>query len=449
MILTAILFSISVAQQQPIPISKQVCPEPTGKNGYEDYLYAADISNSQEYRNFGSWEIYVADLARGGSWPKKDEDGKDLPIPKAPGRLTSSSSQLDLRRTKAKQFDRILELVRAGNQKPCFYPKEEIDNLTVFPELVHFKTIAKFIVTSAYVSFAEGRTSEGTEKLFSGLEFAQQIADGPLISDLVAIASRAIIFAQFEEALPQLSVLDCQRIIQSTKALLKRPPPYAKAIDWERKSTLSAFDRIGKNPEKAIEELGGEIDSQNAGFTALAGFAPEKRMAAIQTAKTAISVQYQSMIDRVNGPESRWIKPVKEERGFEHPAEKEWSPEDVGMMMVSIFTPVFSQALTVEARSRTQLRLLLLNARVLEYRWLNAALPKKLADAAPIDELKDPFSGIEFKYELQGRNGYRLYSKGFGDGGEIELRYRRPQVPDSPLRDDGDNPPPRIKPLSS
>lgn len=104
-----------------------------------------------------------------------------------------------------------------------------------------------------------------------------------------------------------------------------------------------------------------------------------------------------------------------------------WARQDADPVVkyfVEVLFPIFDSACMSAARSRTQLRLLNLSARVLEYHWLNNSYPSRLSDLGPDVRLKDPFSGEDFVYE-QKAGGFRLYSKGVKWTGEIELRYRR------------------------
>lgn len=428
--------------QPEAPISKQVCPEPTGKNGYEDYLYAVDIVHSPAFASFEAWESYRTSYkTRSGALT--DPEGKPVPVPPTPAGLTLDSSVLQIRSVKAKLFDRVIDLVRQGNAKPCSFPRKEINIATLFPELTYFRSIAKFIVASAYASFADGRSAEGTEKLLTGLKFAAQISVGPLITDLVAIACRAIVLAQFEENLPQLSEADCQRVIGVARELLQRPIGYSKTLELEREADLKALDllKAGSADLRTMGEMG-TSDGFGRAIEAMAKLPVDQQNEILQSARTSISLYYQKLIAHVSGPEKDLVVPVESGPEFDVETVQDWTPDNISKAIRSIFLPLFAQAGAAEAKARIQLRLLLLHGRVLDYKWINGQLPKKLRDAAPAEEAFDVFTDQDFAYELKGTNGYRLYSKGFGSVGEIELKYRRSQSTESPLRGDGEMPPP-------
>lgn len=438
MILSA-LFGIAWLQQESI--SKRVNPNPTGANGYEEYLYAADIVDSQAYKDFEEWDAYRQAARKGTPWTRVDENEKPVPPPRAPGRLSVESTNLEVKKAKVKAFNRIFDLVQAGNTKEVHDPHIEWDLETLFPQYAGFKGVAKFLTMGAYVSFAEGRTSEGTERLLTALTFAMKFADGPLICELVSIACQAIALAEFEVHLRSLSELDCQRVIRFMRATLKQPSNAVRTFKSERQGIEASMVKALSTPASVTTFFGQDADDA---FTKVLGSMSTNELTQVRERVTqAIETHFAKLIDVASGPESGWVKPISGPSAPDPNSVEKWTPELVGDSLAAALMPVFGQAMQAEAKNRTQLRLLLLHALVLEYRWQEGALPTKLSDAVAGSEIIDPISGKEFKYELQGRNGYRLYSEGFSEIGEIELRYRKaPGGPDSTLREDGDNPPP-------
>ena len=102
-------------------------------------------------------------------------------------------------------------------------------------------------------------------------------------------------------------------------------------------------------------------------------------------------------------------------------------------------TPVDRHAIIAGLRSRTQLRLLRLHAKVIEYRWEHEQLPESLKAAVSDGTEIDPLSGEAFVFERPGVASYRIYGKGMPGVGEIELRYR------APVREPEGTPPPRLR----
>ncbi len=440
MILSA-LFGIAWLQQESI--SKRVNPNPTGANGYEEYLFAADIIDSEPFKKFDEWDAYRQIVRKGGPWDRVDDDGKRVPPPKAPGRLDVESTNLDVRKAKVKTFERIFDLVRAGNNKEVYDPNIQWNLESLFPQYAGFKGVAKLMATGAYVSFAEGRSSEGTERLLSAMTFALKFADGPLICELVSIACQAIVLAEFELHLGSLSEPDCQQIVRFMRATLRKASNAARCFRNEQRGIVSSLEKALAKPDSVATYFG--QDSDDAYLKELGAMTPEQLSQVRVRVMESIGTHFEKLIAVASGPESGWIRPISDPPIVDPNTVQKWTPEVVADSLTGALLPVFGQAMQAEARIRTQLRLLLLHALVLEYRWQEGSLPTKLSEAVSASELTDPITGKEFRYELPGRHGYRLYSAGFGDSGEIELKYRRPASgPESPLREDGDNPPPGL-----
>src|SRR5688572_1830938 len=102
-------------QEKPRPIYSDIISRTTGQNGYEEYVRAADLlrlgpAQAPYAITFGYYE------------PNR---------PQPPF--------LQSRRELMVHGQKVLDLIRAGNKKPVFEPREKLGVWTLFPEFAYFK----------------------------------------------------------------------------------------------------------------------------------------------------------------------------------------------------------------------------------------------------------------------------------------------------------------------
>jgi len=420
--------SIGFCQEVPVPrqlISQQVCPRPAGRNGYEEYLLAADIIESPEAVKFLNWEDYWNRNQTGiyavtaGDVPPKE--------PERPHGLSLNDDLLTIRREKERRFRRILDLVKAGNAKPVWNPRSSMDLDSLLPELGPFRAISRHLVQFAYVSFANGKSAEGTERLIDALRFGIRISQGPMIFRLVSMALASIVLAGFEEHLSRLSEADCHRIIDSWNGVFREADGLENALRSELAGLAASVPMILKEPERFLTLDSEDPDSAKV-LEALKALSPRQIEV---VAELIVKRQTQLTQDYI-----QWIAKSEKNLAIEMPTsaaarvDPRTSIDTLADRVAEDSLPFFTAMTMAEARVRTQLRLLLLHARVLLYRWRHGKLPQKLLNAAAAEECQDPIGEKEFRYVVTSRGTYRLFSEGFGNTGEIELRYRRPPSPD-------------------
>ncbi len=431
---------LSSSLGQPPGLIEQLSIKATGQNGYEDYLRAADLTDRPDYKALGAWLNY-RQFAKANQ-DKKDEEG-NLTDPPVPPGLSPSSSELEVRRARANFMEEALELVRAGNRKPVSDPRTHIDALTLFPELAKFKELAKGFVDLAYVRFADGKSAQGTDALIQTLEMGNGISHGALLNVLVGIACDSLALAAFEAHLDQLSLADARRVETTCRRILGREPAIVASMRLEKQFSMNMLGDSLRSPaefKKAmmIFDFGGE--ESTALQERVESFSAQdlKRLANLTLVE--IAAEFDRVINALSRPEASWTTSVQGPDRYEEAlAQKDLKNitiEEMAMGLASIFHPISSQAALAELRSRTQIRLLLLHAKIIEYRWQNAKVPEKLLDATDAKDVADPMSGEAFKYEAQERNRYRLFSVGRAETGDIELKYRRPIKKEKPGRAD-------------
>lgn len=396
-------------------------PPPTGRNGYEEYAEAAKLTSIPL---FGPYEGLYTNPAGVTSWPG-DDDSVDPAWRELANRL-KGMTYLEIKREEIDRFGQALVLVRAGNLKPVYDPRPRLTPETVFPELSQFRQISRLFAAECYVRFGDGDSAAGTKSLMDGLAFNYYISGGSLIASLVGVAGSSILFRAFEPRLPQLSIHDCRDIETISGQILAAPMGLVVGLEVERKSTTelmaSAFrSTAGLKDLKAL--LVSDTDEKSDPFkdvqTDLASAQPADFVRWGSEASDAVKSLYGGLEQKLLQPEAKWVG----------------SDDDMKLLMsqhspvvnalLNALMPSWDHVMSAFAKQRTQLRLLALHGKVLEYKWQHNKLPDHLADAVDAAGCQDPLSGREFGYTRKG-DGYRLFSYGSKSTGEIELYYKNP-----------------------
>ncbi|HVT14215.1 MAG TPA: hypothetical protein VHE55_18275 [Fimbriimonadaceae bacterium] len=420
---------------------QRIVVHPNPANGYEEYVRATDVVHNYKLSLLLSWtpgqyddlrhakEAVFEKPARGpGKW--SDDDDQRL----AYAKQLHDLDYLEIQKIASHDFGGALDLIRTGNLKQVWDPREKMDAETIFPELADFKTVAKLVKADAYARFASGDSAVGTKDLIDGLTFSRKIAGGNLISELVSIACQAILYGEFEDRLPQLTEKDSESMIKFAEASLAEPPTYLQALKREAAYAINSLDLLFADPGRNDDTQAGQENPISAYVKKMS---PAEKRRAKELLSRNIGSYYDNLLRDMGTDESTWPT-VKDESGLPPVPATITTIEDLSDAILNMMTPIHSQATLAVLRSRTQLRLLDLHARIIRFRWHNNRLPKDLKEVAPENLIADPMTKTTFVYELKD-GGYRLYGRGLDSTGPIDLKYRRPA--NLPGQDDGPIPP--------
>jgi len=396
-------------------------PRPTGHNGYEEYVQAAEILSSAGIRDLLTW-------APGRPRPAKDPDDPDDPGPSKEqlaiyDRL-NALTPLEIRRESMLKCGRALDLISRGNSKPVFDPRGDFGPDTLFPEYPAFRNVSRLALQASAVYAADGRTDLATKALLDQIWFADNFGRSVIISSLIATACSSIAIVGFQDILPRLSQSDAVTIEKSIDALMAKPLAVRSVLRGElsfsvkgldllasEKGDLSGFFGFGDDDNDDDKEAVAQGKAMAKEFASLSPAARQKLIAGIKARQLA----RMNEMDRIFlKPEKDWI-PEFESLGERDDAQ----PTTLSDVIASMLTPVYSQYVLAAERQRTQLRLLKLYAQAIQYRWEYSAWPGKL-DAI------DPMNGLLYIYEVKEDGTIRIASKGTKETGEIDLKYKRP-----------------------
>lgn len=388
-----LLLPLLLSWQKSAPLFSQIFPQPTGQNGYEEYVRAADLVSGQNFE------------------------------PLDP--LSFGSNYLAARQRQAKEFQAAITLVQQGNQKPVRDPRAADPRSDRWPEMPAFRRLGSLLLSKAYADFASGDSRAGTRALLDGLLLAANIQGGPGVANLSAIMILTKELPTFRDRLPSLSRADCQEVEAVVSRILSMPDPLARSLQlyWDAKvaSLNDFFDKptlTGNVLDRKVDELIQKIIDAPA----------SEREAWRKRCIALVGEYFRGLIAASAQPEPTW-KEALANYDIDRLATQEADPVLAGLLRLTMPSqpPGFRQA----AAMRTQLRILLLHARVIDYRWTTGALPSRLSDAAPEGERQDSLSGGAFVYE-RNEGGYRLYSTGSSTTGVVELGSPLPVAPRGP-----------------
>jgi hypothetical protein len=395
-------------------IFKMTVPRPTGKNGYEEYVRAAEIVTSPECSFMMNYD------PKSPTPPQADEEtpsDKFKNLQKTYQRILGKTP-LQIRRLLYKDFGRALELVRLGNAKPIF-PTRPITMETQFPEYSAFKRLVKYGVMCSDSLIADGQTGEAAKVLVDLFTMTKNIQRDTLIGLLVGISCESILMASIQNHMEHFSEVDWKYLESSAREFLSSANPIPQIMLTE----LSFLDSLKREPKETLRSFLNDDNSSQRAKSVIAKLQTMSNAEAsdlVQDAITEIKTYSQLVIRTMDAPESEWGNVPD----LTNASDATWLGQQL--------QPDYRNVLGAYARIRTQLRILKLHSLVQMYRWHWNELPKSLEIITDPKERFDPLSQFEFMFEIKG-SGYRIYSKGSKTTGEIELIYRRKNPPETPL----------------
>jgi hypothetical protein len=347
---------------------QQAIGVPTGRNGYEEYVAAAQIAESPEYAQFE------------GYTPGKDAANKE--------------TLLDVWREQVRRFAPISDLITQGNTKSVYDPKPRL-NTGASPELSGFPAVVDYFARSAYVSLANGDPQTAERTLETALQFVYNLDNGTEGSGTMAALSANHLFKAISADFPKFGTRELDRLANAATALLGQEPSPLNNLRAIRQSDMATAERTLRDPRSAgpmalaIQSLNG-----NQRETALRLFVADE------------DSYLQSVINTASDPEAKWERVPFEEQ----------NAVAAGLARSSIAGN--SGLLQNSAKLRTRLRIMRLMARVYQYNWQFNELPQAKAPAAKPAESQDPLSGAELTYSPKG-SSFEVTSDGSDWSGPV------------------------------
>jgi hypothetical protein len=371
---------------EPQPsLFRQVIPQPSGKNGYELLVLAADT--------FKTSRLYEKAQEPGTSLAFKRQVLADRDV------------------------GRALKLLRDGLQMPVASPRDSATLSTLYPELAQFRALARLLSLQQYVFLADGRIADALANARLGLRFSQAVQTDTLISGLVGIAISTVCIDPLVRHLDQLSVGDCTTLYQICMEWLTQPNPEVRILTAERSQMLSG-----------VQELEREIEQKGVAGAARQFKLDDDFQAALKGLPTTPAVLDALFVDAGKRADEQFSLALKElEKLPWERAPVRVGETDLASRIAAAVTPQYHLADERYTSAATRIRLLACHCAIRRYRWEYDRLPPSL-DVLNLGELAiDPFTGHPLTYAIHGSR-YSLSSAGATtDAGDPKMvNGRRP-----------------------
>ncbi len=343
-----------IALQQPVTpgggpsFIQQAIGQPTGRNGYEEYVAAAEIAESPAYQTY---ETYDA--------------SKDV---------ANRATQLEAWHEQVRRFTPIADLVVQGNGKPVYDPKPRLNSRSSI-ELAGFPGVADYLARKAYVDLSNGDPQNAERALEVGLQFVYNLDNGTSASGTAAAVSAERMFRAIKADLPKLGVRELDRLADAVTQILGQAPSPINNLQAIRRADIAFAERALRDPRSE-----GPVGAR------LANLSPTQRERTLRQFLADEDSFLQSVIGAASLPESKWDNVQFEEAD---PIASELARSSVAGN---------GEVLANAAKLRTRLRIVRLLSRVYRYKWQYDQLPSSLAKAAKPAETLDPLTGNQFVY---------------------------------------------------
>ena len=357
------------------PAFARLFPQPTGVNGYEEWVQAGDLIRNNA----------LIDAGR--------EPGATLTFKR---HLLADANVMQ-----------ALRLLRVGLNKPILTPHTLQDESSAFSELAAFRKLAALLAIEEYVRFAGGNGDGAIDSLYDGLRFGCLIQGHYSNTGLTGIVITANVLSEFSQHLDQLSAYQCRRVQRHVEEWLTWPSPAAAIIYNQRQDTLQRLEKQRGKPD-ALLEL---VTASSAGGEEDPAISPLLYSLASQPNQPKV---IGAMIDRAEFLINDYYDAVLANRKL--PAEKRVPAQlrkenSLGSRVAAAITGDIEHQTKAYDHLEAQMRLLGVHAAIRGFQWEYDHLPNALAELHLGRLGLDPFTGDPLFYQRTGKS-YDLYSAG-------------------------------------
>ncbi len=359
-------------------LANRILPKEPNTNGYVDYLRAADGISVPEFSMYRVWD---------SSNPVTDTNAFATPLAR--------------KKSEVEKFGMWLKLMAQGNTKVSTRGTRYLGlEDSQFLDLTHLACDA------AYIAYSRGDWLKGTNQMLELMTFCNNVHKQNLRglqagSNLFSTALTAFV-AQRD----RWSVEDCERIEKRTGAILNEKNPILNTLEADYAAGRTTCDQIlagtsagyPNSPERS--NLARKIGALSASD--------------LQTLKIMVGDHLKStfepLIKRFRQEEVAWNSDVS--RSSEPIGST--SSASLSVLAESILQWVVPTQAELDSglKSRGQIRLLNLYARVQDFRWHRGHLPTMLKEVAAPFELIDPRTKKLFRLDQKKGLAYRIVVTG-------------------------------------
>ena len=396
--LLPLLLNSAYAQDAPLPPNPPYFPtlfkNPTGANGYEDWVQAGDLIQNNKALAAMNEEAGVT--------------------------LTFKRQVLA-----DPQIQQALHLLRQGLNKPVQAPLRLSVERATYPEFTGMRRLGQLLGLEIYVRLAEGNVDGAIVVLDEGLQFGQRTQGDVPLSGLLGLVNQAAVLSAFAGHLDQLSEYQCRRVQRIAEDWLETPSHAALNLTQRKLDMLRRLDNRRTDPDALLNVIKASVaDSTGAegdGLDTIRPYAlqhPEDLAYMMSRAASLAARYYDAAIANLSLPvQKRVAVPFPQGDSPEH-------------KLLAIMMSETSYSTNAYDALEAKVRLLGIHAAIHRYQWEYNRLPDRLADLHLGALNMDPFTDTGFLYKHEG-NTYDLSS--FGPT-ERNAQGKFPPVPTLPLR---------------
>ncbi|MFN3648681.1 MAG: hypothetical protein ACK47B_03790 [Armatimonadota bacterium] len=388
----------SAAPKRPEPVSllHALIPQPTGQNGYEELLLAADLLR----------EARLLEEIEKTSWP----------------RLSLYRPGLEERPARE-----AWHLLRRGLRKRIIPPPPDRQEIHFTAHHRGLMRLSELLVARVRFLMSEGRTSEAVETVVLGFQLGQAVEEG---SALGAVNGRSLRSAVTDGVAPyveQLSASDCETLLRRVGRFIPVSSPLEQVVHEDYRQAAQRVVQLRRDVrlrgEAALDALAREVLHFNVEFTSVEqsrgspceeavgdlfllefprqyGASLPELLRFVNDLDAAVAQRAQRLLAHAREP-GRELVPICD------PPE----PEPARIMAREMLSRSGGQV-SEAPEEEVPPRLLLVHLAILRYRWEHDRLPSSLAELNLGELAIDPFSGLPLEYEPLGTRTYRLRSIG-------------------------------------
>jgi|GEM_PF-5695897 len=191
------------------PLFPQLFPEPTGRNGYEEYLRAADAVR-----------------------------GVPCDLERVPAHAKGLASL---------QVTKALALVREGNEKPATDPRPHYDPEQLYPELATFKFFGKLL--------AAGSLDDQVQAWCLGSNLPRTSTIGFLVGAAIRRLAKGSLDGQAVFPRPDLVHAACERLLVQGGAADAWARESAGILDWAYRQRVTAPEDVADLSDGALDDF--------------------------------------------------------------------------------------------------------------------------------------------------------------------------------------------------
>ncbi len=377
------------------PVFPQFFPNPTGRNGAEEYVRAVDIVNAPEYAPYAAWSAEGGALEVPTIGISSRRAGATV-APRAPG--SAGVGYLTLCEQSVGKFGYALSLIKAGNGKAVM---QSVDFATLSVPLSNLTNLG---LRAAHLRFAQAKPGEAVGYLLDQVTFLDNLQRSDT-GGRPSTAGEGAVIQAFAQHIDGLGLGDCRQVSAFAKSFLARPPALRttyvlRKLVWRK--TIADY--------VARAKAGSTTDSIGA---MVAKLSPQEKERVLSDAYGVVESAVGQALRTLDGPESAWALPVIEEP--DPPTSIDALPKAIAMYA----HPLAFANLRYDLAFRTRLRILDLTAQCRTYWYENGRYPKTFTELRNA-KIIDPLSGKEFTYHHD-KGTILISSAGSAASGEIFL----------------------------